>query len=152
MSIIDIIASLVYSGEVLKEMKTAFCLINHQLTEKQTTELKEKFDIQNIVYPTPEITRNWAQIPATEELDNNIITSVITWLYNAKEGDVLIVQGEAGASFMIVDYALKHKLIPVHAVSVRVSREVNIGELIQKQNVFEHVCFRKYNYYAPPIT
>ena len=129
-------------------MKTAFCLINHQLTENQITELQEKYSVSNIRYPEHTLSELWSQIPTTQELDTTPIYAVVDWLGSAQSGDVFIIQGEAGSTFMLVDYALKNGLIPLHAVSKRVSKEIRVGEQIQKQNVFEHVCFRKYEYYS----
>lgn len=129
-------------------MKTAFCLINHQLTENQITELREKYSVSNIKYPEPALSQVWAQIPATQHLDMKPINSVIEWLADAKAGDLVIIQGEYGSTFLLVDYAMKNKLVPLHAVSKRIAKEIRVGEQVQKQNVFEHVCFRVYEYYS----
>ena len=128
-------------------MVKAFCLLNHELTQNQILELKNRFNVENIIYPPEELSRKWSQIPAEKELDKNIIGNVTNWLTAANKGDLLIVQGEFGATFMIVDYALKNELIPLHAVTKRVAVEHRDGEVVSKQYVFEHVCFRKYEYY-----
>ena len=128
-------------------MVKAFCLLNHELTQNQILELKNRFNVENIIYPPEELSRKWSQIPAEKELDKTIIGNVINWLTAANKGDLLIVQGEFGATFMIVDYALKNELIPLHAVTKRVAVEHRDGEVVSKQYVFEHVCFRKYEYY-----
>ena len=88
----------------------------------------------------------WSQIPAVEEIDMNVINAVINWLSSANQNDVLIVQGEFGSTFMVVDYALKKNLIPVHAVTKRIAQETREGEIVKRQYVFEHVCFRRYKY------
>ena len=128
-------------------MVKAFCLLNHELTQNQILELKNRFNVENIIYPPEELSRKWSQIPAEKELDKTIIGNVTNWLTAANKGDLLIVQGEFGATFMIVDYALKNELIPLHAVTKRVAVEHRDGEVVSKQYVFEHVCFRKYEYF-----
>ena len=128
-------------------MPKAFCLLNHMLTQNQIAELKERFDITEIVYPSEELSKKWAQIPPSRELDFSIVKSVVEYLNSASTGDILIIQGETGASFMLVDYALKKHLVTIYAVTARVSKEVAAGEQVVKQNVFEHVCFRQYAYY-----
>ena len=128
-------------------MVKAFCLLNHDLTQNQILELKNRFNVESIIYPSEELSKNWSQIPAEKELDKTIIGNVTNWLTPAKNGDLLIVQGEFGATFMIVDYALKNELVPLHAVTKRVAVEHRDGEVVSKQYVFEHVCFRKYEYY-----
>ena len=81
------------------------------------------------------------------ENDRSIIKAVTTWLDSAEEKDVLVIQGEFGSTFIMVDYALKNKLIPLHAVTKRVESEQRDGEIVHRQYVFEHVCFRPYEYY-----
>lgn len=125
-------------------MSKVFCLLNHELTQNQLIELREKFMAETIVYPTEELSRKWSQIPAVPELDMELINDVIKWLSSAQNNDVLIVQGEFGSTFMVVDYALKNGLIPVHAVTKRVATEQRNGEVVSRQYIFEHVCFRKY--------
>ena len=128
-------------------MKKAFCLLNHELTQNQILELKGNFGPEKIEYPPESLSKMWSQIPAVEEIDMNVINAVVNWLSSANQNDVLIVQGEFGSTFMIVDYALKRNLIPVHAVTRRVAQESREGEIVKRQYVFEHVCFRKYKYF-----
>ena len=128
-------------------MAKAFCLLNHELTQNQILELKDKFGVEKIEYPSEQLSKSWSQIPAVEEIDMNIITAIVNWLSSANQNDILIVQGEFGSTFMLVDYALKKNLVPIYAVTTRISKEVRVGEQVQKVNVFEHVCFRKYKFY-----
>ena len=128
-------------------MNKTFCLLNHELTQNQVLELQEKYKAESIVYPPEQLCKKWSQIAATKELDKSLICDVIEWLAGAKSGDSLIVQGEFGTTFMIVDYALKKNLVPLHAVTKRVAKEQRNGEIVSRQYIFEHVCFRKYEYY-----
>ncbi len=125
----------------------AYCLLNHSLTQNQLAELKEKFGTTEIVYPVEKIASTWAQMPVAPVLDRNVIQTIVDWLSTARTGDVLVVQGEFGATFMIVDYAIRRGLIPLHAVTRRVAQEHREGEQVHRQYVFEHVCFRRYERY-----
>jgi hypothetical protein len=89
----------------------------------------------------------WSQIPTTENLDKSVLDSVTAWLADAEENDVLIIQGEFGSTFAIVDFALKKDLIPVHAVTQRIATESRDGEKVSRSYVFEHICFRRYKYF-----
>lgn len=128
-------------------MAKAYCLLNHQLTDNQMIELKEKYNISQIIYPTEKLSKKWVQIPTTENIDMSIIFEIVDWLFDAEKKDVLIIQGEFGSTFMVVDYALKHDLIPLYAVTTRIAQENRDGEIVKRQYIFEHVCFRKYEYY-----
>ena len=128
-------------------MPKVYCLLNHTLTQNQVAELQKTFGATDILYPDERLASSWAQVPVTTVLDRNVIQSVIAWLSGAEEGDVLVVQGEFGSTFMIVDYALGRGLVPLHAVSRRVALEHREGEKVLRQYVFEHVCFRRYERY-----
>lgn len=133
-------------------MLRTFCLMNHALTQKQVLELQERFGTRTVVYPPKELSERWGQILPAPEADREAIACAVAWLSPAQKGDAFIVQGEAGATFTLVDYALKNGLVVLHAVTRRVSHEVRAGEQVQKQNVFEHVCFREYEYFSKELS
>lgn len=129
-------------------MPRTFCLLNHNLTQKQLEELKAKFSSQEIIYPPEEIKNCWSQI-LPEKDNTGIIKSVVSWLkaFGAKDGDLFIIQGEFGSTFTLVDYALKNQLIPLYATTKRLANETRNGEQILREYIFEHVKFKKYKYY-----
>jgi hypothetical protein len=129
-------------------MPKVFCLLNHELTPNQTEELKNSFHAEKIIYPPEQIASFWSGIPTDQELTKRQFEPVTAWLRDADAGDILILQGEYSAAFAIVDFALKNGLIPVCAVTKRVSHETREGEKVTKNYVFEHICFRRYRYYG----
>lgn len=128
-------------------MSQAFCLLNHELTQNQIKELKEEFNVSQIIYPSKELSQLWSQIPPSKRTDKTIINKIISMLEFAKKDDVLIVQGDFASTFMIVDFALKNELIPICATTKRIAKESRQGEVVKREYIFEHVCFRKYEYY-----
>lgn len=128
-------------------MSKAFCLLNHQLTENQKKELTTDFFASSIVYPSEEVSKLWSQIPASKAVDRTIIKKITDWLSSAEKNDVLIVQGDFASTFIIVDFALKKGLIPICATTKRVAKESRQGETVKREYIFEHVCFRKYEYF-----
>ena len=128
-------------------MSKTFCLLNHELTENQKKELITDFHTSKIIYPSEEISKLWSQIPATNAVDRTIIKKITEWLSLAEKNDVLIVQGDFASTFIIVDFALKNGLIPICATTKRVAKESRQGETVKREYIFEHVCFRKYEYF-----
>lgn len=128
-------------------MSKAFCLLNHELTKNQKNELSTDFLVSEIIYPSEEISKLWSQIPASNAVDRTIIKKIIDWLSSAEKNDVLIVQGDFASTFIIVDFALKNGLIPICATTKRVAKESRQGETVKREYIFEHVCFRKYEYF-----
>ena len=129
-------------------MPDIFCLLNHELTPKQKEELFSLSGAKNINYPPASVSALWAAIPTERELTKARLEPLTAWLREAAPGDTLVLQGEFSATFALVDFALQKGLVPVCAVTERVSREIREGEVVRKTYVFEHICFRRYCYYG----
>ena len=73
------------------------------------------------------------------------LDKVILWINEiSNEQDYILVQGEFGATFYIVDYCFKNNLIPVYATSVRRVEEIREGDKVLTNRVFVHEGYRKY--------
>ena len=66
---------------------------------------------------------------------------------NASPKDIFVIQGEFGSTFTLVDFALKKGLVPLYATTRRIAKETRNGETVHREYVFEHVCFKKYDYF-----
>lgn len=126
-----------------------FCLLNHELTQNQISELREKFSSDKIIYPDEKLSLLWKSIPPEKENDE-IVKKAVDWLKisDAEKGDLFIIQGEFGSTFTLVDFALKNHLVPIYATTKRVAKESRSGETVRREYIFEHVCFKKYGYYS----
>lgn len=126
-------------------MTHIYILLNHSLTDRQTAELHKTYgDDAVLEYPSAEIKAFWSQVPTEPTLPQNEIDRIVQWLSHAKPDDVLIIQGEYGATFYLVSLALKRKMKALYAVTKRVNTETREGEKVLRSYVFEHVCFREY--------
>lgn len=114
--------------------------MNHALNEEQVTELKTTWAVDEIIYATDEVAKAWSQIEPSPKLPTKPIEAVQDFLKDAAPGDVVLIQGEMGATFAIVDWLLNKGMVPIHACSKRDTIEKD-GV---KTSVFKHVCFRKY--------
>lgn len=123
-------------------MKTLFILMNHALTPEQEEDARKNLNIAkfvNIADP------NWGDIDPSEksiiktvEIYKDILKS------QAKESDVLLVQGDFGATYNIVNFAKKMGLITVYATTKRiVSEYIEDGKVVTKRE-FKHARFREY--------
>lgn len=94
-------------------MARTFCLLNHALAQNQLCELRDNFASQAVLFPQKKLSLEWSQIDP-EKSNEGIVLSVVRWLEScgAKKDDLFIVQGEFGATFKLVDYALKNGLVP----------------------------------------
>ena len=134
-------------------MKT-FVLINHQITDEQVADLRRIMgysgDIINLT-DDPEIKAFWANIDPDALISNIDFHCIQIWnkineLGGIQDGDLFFIQGEAGATFNMVETLINIGAIPVYATTKRESVEVvKDGVVTIKTNVFKHVRFRAYN-------
>ncbi|ADR19516.1 CRISPR-associated protein Csx20 [Calditerrivibrio nitroreducens] len=122
-----------------------YLLFSHTLTDEQKSEL-EKMGVSDII-PIPEdLQFIWSNMPPAGELNITVLNEIIDWLSgSASEGDYILIQGDFGATYYMVNWAFKSGLIPIYATTERVVLEENKeGDRIVKKNIFRHVNFRRY--------
>ena len=121
-----------------------FVLLSHGLLEEQRREALEKLGVEEIILLPPELQRLWSSIPPQLESLKEFLKPIFQWLSKAEEGDFLLVQGDFGAVFLLVDYAFKKGLIPIYATTERIHREEREGSGVRMVKLFRHVRFRRY--------
>lgn len=123
-------------------MKTLFILMNHLLTKEQEKDAIENLNIDNFVVIGDE---NWGNIdPANKSILSGIESYKDKLKEQSKFGEVLLVQGDFGATYAMANFAKSIGLIPIYATTRRiVSKQVEDGKLIIKRE-FKHERFREY--------
>ena len=124
--------------------RSIFLLFSHKLTDSQIEELKSN-GITSFVYLPHSLQILWSNVPPDLKELKGYLKPIIEWLKaNAKEGDWVLVQGDFGAVFIVVDFCFQNGLVPVYATTERIAIEkVENGRTI-KVSQFSHVIFRKY--------
>ncbi len=108
--------------------------------------------VERFLEPPETIKKLWSQIPPNPEYLHEYVTPVIKWIKaNAMKGDYILVQGDFGATYMVVDYCISHGYTPIYATTYRVANEQKVSDnkLITRHH-FQHVKFRKYVRYGKP--
>lgn len=123
-------------------MKTLFTLINHTLTSEQEEDARRNLNVDKFVNIADAM---WSDIDPSEK---SIIKFVETYKdklkKQAKAGDVLLVQGDFGATYNMIRFAKNMGLIAVYATTNRiVSEQVENGKVVIKRE-FKHARFREY--------
>ena len=127
-------------------MPTLHLLFSHNLTDPQENEAKEILKCDSIK-PLPfELLQLWKQIPPEGEIDKNLLCKFKNYLHTESlEDDFVLVQGDFGVAFNIVNWCLQNNRIPVYATTNRIAKEIkNQDGSIKKINVFQHIQFRRY--------
>jgi len=120
-----------------------FLLFSHTLSDEQAVDARDGLGVDEIVYLPQELQALWSGFdPSLERVDTEEFERFLS--KEANIGDIVLIQGDFGASFKMVQFALENKLIPVYATTKReVTELVEDGEKIKK-SIFKHVRFRKY--------
>lgn len=119
-----------------------FILLSHQMTPVQYEDAKESLHVKNFAELSKEI---WSQIPCDcIDISEYLATIKHNILKSSKVGDILLVQGDFGATVAMVQFAHKHDLIPVYATTKRIAKDIVDGDKVVTVRTFEHVRFRQY--------
>jgi len=118
-------------------------LFSHKLSEIQENVAKQNFEIEEFVYLPQELQNIWSNFDADlEKLDLEPFKKFLTSV--AKSGDLVLIQGDFGACFTMVQFALECDLVPVYATTKReVFKVVENGQTVKK-SIFKHRRFRRY--------
>ncbi len=121
---------------------TLFTLMSHAITETQREDARRTLGIDRFATVPSE---HWGAIPADAISVRPYTAGIKNWLdAHAVAGDVLLVQGDFGATVDMITYAKRRKIIPVYATTRRVVEERTEGESVVTIRRFEHVRFREY--------
>lgn len=131
------------------QMRKLIVLMSHKMTENQKEDAYKTLNVKEILESNQNIKNIWSNIEPKSSLDLSRLDLVIEWIKkNSKSGDYVLVQGEFGATFYIVDYCFKSQLIPIYATSKRqVVEEIQEDKTITNRT-FKHEGFREYIRYS----
>jgi hypothetical protein len=126
--------------------KVMFLLFNHTVTAAQTKEALNSLEVEKIIDLPDYLKSIWSNIPPDLECLGCYLEPVKAWLsMKAHPGDYVLIQGDFGATYLAVDFALGRKLIPVYSTTQRQAEEkLQPDGSIRVVHRFEHCRFRKY--------
>lgn len=120
-------------------------IFNHSMTESQKTDARHSLGVTTFVAPPPELLALWSQLPPDAPSLIPVLLPVFQWLARTgRKGDFVLVQGDFGATFLVVQKALSLGLIPLYSTTCREAVEQVCGDKVQLTHQFRHVRFRQY--------
>ncbi|WP_456386753.1 CRISPR-associated protein Csx20 [Desulfolithobacter sp.] len=127
-------------------MQDLYLLFNHRLTSHQAEQAKQELGVDNIIEPPDNITRLWANIPPEPESIRPVLEPVFTWIDNEiRAGSFLLVQGDFGACFLVINHAAAKGITPVYSTTRREAAEQHTDDkTVRLAHTFRHVRFRIY--------
>lgn len=123
-------------------MKKMFVLISHNLTEEQKDQALRVFGVENIVNIADDA---WSNINPSDE---NILDALSAYkkelMLEAKAGDILLVQGDFGATYNMINFAKNIGLKTIYATTKRVVQELITDRKSVTRLEFKHEKFMEY--------
>ncbi len=127
-------------------MADLFLLFNHSLTDRQAAQARQELGVAEIHEPPLDISRLWANIPSEPESISDFLAPVYVWIdNNTTAGDFILIQGDFGACYLVVQYVNGRGVTPVYSTTERraVEKQLHDGR-VQLTHTFQYVRFRKY--------
>lgn len=123
-----------------------FLLFNHRLTPDQEQDAAISLGVRDRVSLPADLGELWRQIPPELSELGDYLKPVREWLSSeAKAHDYVLIQGDFGACFLMVKFALEQGLIPVYATTKREAVEEHQPDgSVKMTHRFQHGQFRKY--------
>jgi hypothetical protein len=127
-------------------MRKIFLLFSHNLTDEQVKELKDRFGICSIISLPKDLQNLWSNFPPENDFPEKLANIFIKFLKeNSSIDDFVLIQGEFGLVFYMVDWCLKNRRIPIYSTTKRIFKEENQPDgSIKNIHIFKHINFRKY--------
>jgi hypothetical protein len=122
-----------------------FLLFSHKLTDEQINDAKKSLGVNEFIYLPQELQDLWSKIPANIDSLNQYLTPLKTYLkHNANKNDYVLIQGDFGAVYEMVNFAKSINLVPIYATTKRETKEQKQQDRIVKTSIFKHIRYRKY--------
>ena len=126
-------------------MKRMFLLFSHKLTASQEADAKDSLGVGEFVYLDEKLQELWSNIPPDLGNIKEYLDPIIEFLKSSlKSGDVVLVQGDFGATCYMVRVIKELGGVAVYATTKRDTAEIRVGDKVEKKSVFKHVMFREY--------
>lgn len=128
-------------------MKPAILLLfNHTPTQLQLEDAQTSLGVEKSISVPRELASIWNSVPPELENIEGYLEPLRNWVVKtARPGDYVLIQGDFGATFLMVKFAFERGLIPVYSTTERLAEEEHgpAGSVKLVHN-FRHVRYRKY--------
>ena len=95
-------------------------LFNHTLTATQEGDARVALQVEEIILPPEDIRRLWSEVPPELENLGGWLGPVRLWLSSvAVAGDFVLIQGEFGATCLLVNFCHSQGLTPIYSTTRR---------------------------------
>ena len=121
-----------------------FVIFSHKLTQSQIEDAKTNLKVDSFLYLPKELQKLWSNIDVNEDINRFLLPIKEFILKNYEDGDVILIQGEFGATYNLVTFCKERGFKAVYATTLRDSKEVIKGDKVEKISYFSHISYEEY--------
>ena len=127
-------------------MTDFYLVFNHTLTTLQESSAKTSLGVERVIDLPPLLKNLWSVVPPELPGLLNYLQPLKDWLVErAQFSDYILIQGDFGATYLMVKFAFENGLVPVYSTTVRNAiEEHNADGSVRLLHHFKHIRFRKY--------
>lgn len=127
-------------------MSDLYVIFNHTLTAAQKKDAIKALGVERVVSLPETFQQLWSQIPAETDTLSEHLAPLQEWLYaQTNPGDFILIQGEFGATCLLIQFAKENALIPIYSTTDRQAVEEHQPDgSVKISHLFKHVRFRIY--------
>jgi len=127
-------------------MSNLFLIFNHEITSIQESDARRSLGVEQITDLPADLKELWRQVPPDLTEISSYLGPVKTWLeQQAAESDYVLIQGDFGACYIMVNYAFEIGVIPIYSTTMRdATEEYDQDGSIRLIHQFKHQAFRGY--------
>lgn len=122
-----------------------FLLFSHKLTLAQKDSAKVVYGVEEFIYLPEDLQKIWTNVPSDMENLKDYLIPIEEYLDKfSNKDDIVLIQGDFGAVYHMVEFSKKQGLIAIYATTKRRIKEYFKGDSLVKESIFEFVRFREY--------
>ncbi len=126
--------------------KKMILLFSHSLTRNQEEDAKKTFNVDTFINLPVDLQKKWSNIPPDLADISAYLSDIRVWLKKmTSPGDIILIQGDFGATYNLVNWAFQNKMIPVYSTTKRIHKENILNDgTVESVKSFQHLKFRQY--------
>ncbi|QCT95320.1 hypothetical protein FE773_08980 [Caminibacter mediatlanticus TB-2] len=122
-----------------------FLFFSHSLTNQQIKDVYRTFGDVEIVNLPDNLRFKLSNVPPEiDDLGEYVKDFEKYLLENSTSGDLVLIQGEFGLVYRLVEFSKSISLIPIYATTKRITKEIIKDGKVVKISEFKHIRFRRY--------
>jgi hypothetical protein len=126
--------------------RSLFLIFNHRFSYHQEADARASLRVNNIISLPESLQLVWGNVPPDLPEVEQYLAPVKCWLSEkAQPGDAALIQGDFGATYLMVRFCMERGFTPYYATTLREAVEEQEADgSTRMTHRFRHVRFRKY--------